>query len=195
MKHTPTPWMYTGNIDPNYIQKTQLVLQTKHTNSANIAKIIPCVGMTAEEVEANAERIVECVNACAGIENPDEIIKRGKAYIDQDKQIRALINADENESTFDEVERLKIKRDQLQRWKNEMLLVNKPLFEYDHKEMKVGESRVEFLLRMAKQRDDLLKLLKELVHAVKFRTQMSSATIHELIEAEKAITKVKGGKA
>lgn len=70
MKHTPTPWMYTGNIDPNHIQKTQLVLQAKRTNSANIAKIIPCGGMTAEEVEGNAKRIVECVNALAGIEDP-----------------------------------------------------------------------------------------------------------------------------
>lgn len=70
MKHTPTPWTYTGTVDYSHVQQCQLVLQSKANNAANIAKIIPCAGMTAEEVEANAKRIVECVNAMAGIADP-----------------------------------------------------------------------------------------------------------------------------
>lgn len=53
-KHTRTPWIYCGVVDSNHVQKCQLILQAKRTNAINIAKVIPCVGMTAEEVEANA---------------------------------------------------------------------------------------------------------------------------------------------
>lgn len=70
MTHTPEPWTYNGLVDPIYVQKCQLVLSASTRNAANIAKIIPCIGMTANEVEANAKRIVSCVNALAGIEDP-----------------------------------------------------------------------------------------------------------------------------
>lgn len=71
MKHTKEPWRYTGIVDHQHVQNSQLVLQSKgmYQEEANIAKVIPCVGMTAEEVEANAARIVACVNACAGMSN------------------------------------------------------------------------------------------------------------------------------
>ena len=79
MKHTPTPWRYTGTIDSEHVQKCQLVLQARAINPANIAKIIPCMGMSAEEVEANAARIVACVNACAGLEDPETVIRMMKS--------------------------------------------------------------------------------------------------------------------
>ncbi|MGE4568403.1 MAG: hypothetical protein AB7C90_04355 [Bacteroidales bacterium] len=70
-----------GNIGQD-IQKSQIVLQAKSTNAANIASIIPCVGMTAEEVEANAARIVTCVNACAGISDPGQWVPMAKSHIE-----------------------------------------------------------------------------------------------------------------
>jgi len=58
-KHTPGPWTYTKNKD--YKNSSSgvdgfLVLQAS-TSAKNIATIVPCMGMTKEEVEANAEVI------------------------------------------------------------------------------------------------------------------------------------------
>jgi hypothetical protein len=95
MKHTPTPWSYTGNVDYSNVQKSQLILQHNRTNAANIAKVIPCAGMTAEEVEANAKRIVDCVNACAGMDYPleriTELRDHRKRLLDVLKLCRSVI--------------------------------------------------------------------------------------------------------
>jgi predicted nucleic acid-binding Zn-ribbon protein len=48
-----------------------------------------------------------------------------------------------------EIERLK-------NWKMEMEAVTKPVLEFEHNEMQLGESRVTFLLRLAKERDAAL---------------------------------------
>lgn len=61
----------------------------------------------------NFERAHECVNALAGVENPEQFVRIGKNYINEDKLIRKLINADENERTYDEVERLLKQREEL----------------------------------------------------------------------------------
>lgn len=89
-KHTPEPWMYYGNIDHKSVHKTQLIIQERKTNAANIAEVIPCAGMTAAEVKANAERIVQCVNDCAGIDFPKSYIsnlcyERDRAKAERDK--------------------------------------------------------------------------------------------------------------
>ena len=63
MKHTPEPWK---------VNKMHV--------SADISHIGSCYGtMTSkEEDRANAARIVACVNACAGMESPEDDIKRYK---------------------------------------------------------------------------------------------------------------------
>jgi hypothetical protein len=81
--------------------------------------------------ESDWKRAVACVNACAGMPNPKIFIEtmnmhveavtasfnmsKAKAdnYVRQDKVIREIINADSNESTEDEVIRLKLQRDDL----------------------------------------------------------------------------------
>lgn len=57
MKHTPAPWTFVGTVNHDHVQKTQLVLQANRRNAMNIASVIPCMGMTGEEVEANARLI------------------------------------------------------------------------------------------------------------------------------------------
>ena len=71
--HTPGPWMFVGNVDHKHVQKTQLIIQDRVRNSKNIASVIPCLGMTGQEIKANAERIVTCVNAMEGIEDPKKL--------------------------------------------------------------------------------------------------------------------------
>jgi hypothetical protein len=122
MKHTPTPWVVSDN-DHGFIA------------SLSTATFV-CRFFDRNEYDypnhiANAQRIVDCVNACEGIENPSELQnshreylltrsllrdmqKERDAYVSQDKEIRTLIDADENESTYDEVARLKAKYDKLQ---------------------------------------------------------------------------------
>ena len=118
-KHTPEPWMYTGNISHNHVQRTQLVLQAKSVNSKNIAHIIPCAGMTAEEVEANAERIVACVNAMKGKTHPEM-------------------------------------------WMQEAQIILSKIYEFNHSEIRIGESKIDALLNFAKQRDTLYNMCEQL---------------------------------
>ena len=61
MTHTPTPW--TINKEAN---RGRSIDGGKH---AEIATCWLCVGSTGKEMEANAARIVACVNACDGISN------------------------------------------------------------------------------------------------------------------------------
>lgn len=66
--HTQEPWECHGNTDPEFVQRTSLIIQTR-PHGHNIARVIPCFGMTAAEVDANAKRIVACVNACKFVPN------------------------------------------------------------------------------------------------------------------------------
>ena len=71
MNHTPEPW-------------------TAHqADSFGSFKITPaeiwlgaCSSMAKGEQRANAARIVECVNACAGIESPGEAIREAREALD-----------------------------------------------------------------------------------------------------------------
>jgi hypothetical protein len=64
IKHTPEPWVFDGE----FIESEQMVicqLFNKHEDDF-------------PNKQANAARIVACVNACAGMENPEADIKRYK---------------------------------------------------------------------------------------------------------------------
>jgi hypothetical protein len=75
-KHTPEPWRYDGipwkegeNIYGTFdihAENKKWIGDTKPYGGENFTGI--------EEAEANAQRIVQCVNACKGIENPGETI-------------------------------------------------------------------------------------------------------------------------
>ncbi len=52
---------------------------------------------------------------------------------------------------------------------------------------------IDAMAELQEQRDELFKALTELTNAVKFRTTSNPAIIHELVKAEQALAKVKGG--
>lgn len=104
-KHTPEPWRVLLKPNGTYIfgpePTTQLILSMSMIN-------LP------EQSLPDANRIVACVNAMEGIEDPHLLrdhYEMAEVTIDalrsHDKRIRQLIKADENESTFDEVQRMK----------------------------------------------------------------------------------------
>jgi len=86
MKHTQEPWIVTGSVKLVGNEKTwrtehwigEILTQGVYRGSIcylQSANHLP-TGTTIEETEANARRIADCVNACAGMENPAEEIKR-----------------------------------------------------------------------------------------------------------------------
>lgn len=76
-KHTPEPW----DLGP----KTVNTLTCRHifADSKNITNMYAYefYNIGIDEVNANAERIVACVNACAGLS--DEDVKRLPALLDE----------------------------------------------------------------------------------------------------------------
>jgi hypothetical protein len=67
--HTPEPWGFDKNDEDN------LFVFSK----AKICNLYNTIGTEYDEAEANAARIVACVNACAGMEDPAAEIERLKA--------------------------------------------------------------------------------------------------------------------
>ena len=74
-KHTPEPW----RVDMNESLKVRMIVSSsgEAVGKAPVAQILTTNPYAVpEEVQiANAERIVECVNACAGIDEPAKFIK------------------------------------------------------------------------------------------------------------------------
>lgn len=68
-KHTPGPWY----VEQPY-QEPGAYIACKWT-TALVCKMFKAADCSAEQVEANASRIVACVNACEGIENPGEALE------------------------------------------------------------------------------------------------------------------------
>ena len=73
------------------------------------------------DYNANADRIVACVNAMAGKPAPE-------------------------------------------RWVSEAEAILNSIYSFEHPQLKLGSSKVEVLLQMAKERDQLLDQLKKLLH-------------------------------
>ena len=101
MKHTPEPWIYTAFDVP--ILFTGVI---KHNEGREIAAIYGNMGAG----EANAARIVACVNACAGMDDPAAEIERLR---DMEKNIapilqtvRALAQQISGDKSIDQMTRL-----------------------------------------------------------------------------------------
>jgi hypothetical protein len=103
MQHTKEPWLIGGKGSEHLINVKQDGV------SVNIFQALGD-NTKPDEDRANAKRAVECVNACEGMANPSAYIAVMKKELDD---IRQTVSADENESTFDEVERLKAQRNRL----------------------------------------------------------------------------------
>ncbi len=92
-KHTPEPWdMVTDYVVGTVIRHEGLVL----------AKMRKIEGI--DEV-ANAKRVVNCVNALKGVEDPHWFVNNAKLNQLELNKIREYIFTNETESTFDEVVR------------------------------------------------------------------------------------------
>ena len=71
MKHTPEPWEIYGRYGDHgrIVGEGDRHIAGTMGYSSNIRS-----GEVRAENQANARRIVECVNACAGIEDPETVI-------------------------------------------------------------------------------------------------------------------------
>lgn len=132
-KHTPEPWKHA---EPSLAGWVEILNNEYDTIGSMYMK-------TPNENEANAARIVACVNACAGKPNP----------------IRWVKEADE--------------------------MLTK-VIAFEHPEMKLGDSRLDTLLKFAAQRDELLKALEYIV-----ANEHPKSDAYQV--ADDAIAKAKGG--
>ncbi len=92
MKHTPEPWVYR----PNEFDDWGFV----RDEIGNLCAVARCTHITPEEVvsgkdpyKANGERIVACVNAFAGIEDPVAFVAKAKKAIQLCKKFAILNEA------------------------------------------------------------------------------------------------------
>ena len=98
-KHTKEPWRVSNN-ELGFADFD--ILTEKHVGYPNvgIARLVDecfsdyklgSVALHIEEVRANGKRIVECVNACAGIENPKDFIAQLDAVTKQRDELREFV--------------------------------------------------------------------------------------------------------
>ena len=80
-RHTKGRWIYTPDAPYDQVRLGYLVLQDKRTNAANIATIIPCAGMTDEEVESNAKLIAHAPQLLEQQEKLVERLQNGRDYL------------------------------------------------------------------------------------------------------------------
>ncbi len=147
-KHTPTPWR-VGRKSQRSILSTDGI--------THIAQALP-------NHEADAVRIVDCVNACEGqnLMDVECATAHKQAVFVWETEMMKAIGEDGVGSVSTAIAELKQQRDELQRWKNEALATFNPIFDFEHPNMKLGESKVEFILALAKQRDAYVAQDKEI---------------------------------
>lgn len=149
LKHTPEPWethnVY-GSIAPGInSKKGDCVLVWKHKNDAFDTGLYG----NLEQTQANADRIVACVNACAGKPNPERWIKEAESMLQK-------------------------------------------IYDFEHPELKLGESKLEFILKLAAERDNLLNALIYLVNCNTVKSMNSDIT-DAVSKARAVIDKSRGG--
>lgn len=108
-KHTPGPWVECRHSKP-----VLMLASISDSEGRRVAEVY-----NYHNAEANAARIVACVNACEGKPNPEQWVKECEQILDK-------------------------------------------LIDFNHPLIKVGESRLDGLIKLAKERDELLASLKEI---------------------------------
>jgi hypothetical protein len=74
--HTPEPWITASlEVGSSPMMLTKIVSQVHGSNY--------------EEAKANASRIVACVNACAGIHDPQELIIGADFALKENRELKA----------------------------------------------------------------------------------------------------------
>lgn len=130
MKYTPEPW----RVDVNAAHNVNMIVSSSGdaVGKSHIAQVLTAnpYKVPQEVQDANAARIVACVNACEGLLHPQQWILEAKAIVGK-------------------------------------------VVDFEHPEMTVCDSRIETLLRFAKERDEfkaqrdvLLQTLNILIRAV-----------------------------
>jgi hypothetical protein len=77
MEHTQGTWENFNHYV--WTEDRQSIANCKNVQDGN--------PITPEESYANAKRICQCVNACAGMENPEEDIKELKEWAETGKEL------------------------------------------------------------------------------------------------------------
>lgn len=78
-QHTPEPWVYV----PHQTENKALVQSGDGRHLAELWTLDKTVNQSA-----NAERIVECVNACKGIKHPSEWISRARDLVRSEEELK-----------------------------------------------------------------------------------------------------------
>lgn len=86
--HTPEPWIVCTNSLDNSLSVEQDRAALEAAGSTEEPTIVASVddmgdGLSREIGEANAARIVACVNACAGLEDPESDLDSARAILGQ----------------------------------------------------------------------------------------------------------------
>lgn len=112
--HTPEPWKAKEN---NILSVTGIFIGKMHSAATSLV-----------EDRFNAQRIVECVNAMAGIEDPNKLRQTFE-------KVRYL--------KLDAYPEMKAERDQLQSWKNDAELAHNLMMEAHKKQTEIISGLVQ----------------------------------------------------
>lgn len=86
-KHTPEPWCLGPSASSTEIYS--------NITKTHVATLQTRGGNTLNQVHANGPRIVSCVNALAGILDPEEFVKASKGLVLSIKSVLQIWGSDE----------------------------------------------------------------------------------------------------
>lgn len=106
-KHTPEPWTFIWGNTIYYTEQSVNIGRFVKNDGVGFHHKVACTvnaytfyNVTIEEANANAQRIIACVNACAGMDDPELHIQNLQEAIDiwEAKYNDASIKLDECEA-------------------------------------------------------------------------------------------------
>lgn len=110
MKHTPTPWKLTGEVE-NETEAQYIINEKTGTKICDITAY-DFWGLTVESANANAKRIVACVNALDGIDAPELWVKSihetSEKLLKEKEEIGAALGQAQKDWRFEHMERRKL---------------------------------------------------------------------------------------
>jgi hypothetical protein len=107
MKHTKEPWSVRGGVEhledgpDEYVAEIEPApCATFRGDVCRIQSAVCISGIGHEESAANANRIVTCVNAMAGIEDPQAFVESHAAMLEALGALKAILGLSETTSPF-----------------------------------------------------------------------------------------------
>lgn len=80
MNHTPTPWDYNSHTQVIF---ADTFLEEKYNGNDVVVCKAESRHCSKDEMDANAARIVQCVNACEGVEKVEDMVTLFNEFADQ----------------------------------------------------------------------------------------------------------------